>query len=228
MREKNIHILKIIYFFVFYLAWTVCQLVLRPALGRITPDGSIAFQILFDGLLKNLLWTVSALVCIRKSEKILLIPSGELFRNPLRLKPEQKKEILWIILLETAFCVVNSVRSHQGFCFRADRLPECVSYLFVGITEEFVFRAWLLNSGIRDHNQKQQYFAVAVNAVLFLCIHFPVWILQGTFLTNFTGFGFVTILALSVFFSWTMLEFRNIWVSVIVHMLWDIFITVLN
>ncbi|MDE5768268.1 MAG: CPBP family intramembrane metalloprotease [Oscillospiraceae bacterium] len=223
--NKNIKNYKIIYILLFYLVWTVCQLVVSPALEKIVPDGSVSFQILFDGILKNLLWTVPALFLIRKFNEKLWIKSGELFRNPLTLETDQKKEILWIILLEIAFCVLNSVVSHKGFYFRADGLQDCVSFLFVGITEEFVFRAWLLNSSITEKNQ---YPAIAVNAVLFLCIHFPIWILQGNFITNFTSFGFVMILALSVFFSWTMLHFRNIWVSVCVHMLWDILVTILN
>ncbi|MDE6087082.1 MAG: CPBP family intramembrane metalloprotease [Oscillospiraceae bacterium] len=226
--NKNIKNYKIIYILLFYLVWTICQLVIRPALYQITPDGSILFQILFDGVLKNLLWTVPALFLIRKFNQKLWIKSGELFQNPLKLETDQKKEILWIILLEIIFCVLNSVVSHKGLYFRTDGLPECVSFLFVGITEEFVFRAWLLNSGIKDNNQKNQYFAIAVNAILFLCIHFPIWILQGNFITNFTSLGFVMILALSVFFSWTMLRFRNIWIPVGVHMLWDILVTILN
>lgn len=220
-ENKTITKTKIIYIILFYLAWTVAQMIISPALHQIT--GNILFQILFDGVLKNLIWTVPALVLIKKSDQSLLIKPEQLFRNP--LKSENKQEIVFVFLAEIAFCILNSVTSHKGFYFRAEGLQECIAFLFVGITEEFVFRAWLLNSSITEKNQ---YPAIALNAILFLCIHFPVWILQGSFLTNFTSFGFVMILALSVFFSWTMLHFRNIWIPVCVHMLWDILVTILN
>lgn len=196
------------------------ELVVHPALNLVITDGSVLSQIVFDWILKNLCWTVPALILMKKYDDRLLIPVKNLFQNPVNAK-----EVIFVFLAEIAYCVLNSVVSHKGFFFRAEGLQECVAFVFVGITEELVFRGWLLNASI---NEKNQYQAVAVNTVLFLCIHFPIWILYGNFVTYLTQFSFVMIILLSIFFSWTMLHFKNIWIPIGVHMLWDILVTVLN
>ena len=219
-RTQKLTRISIGFFVIFYLVWTVAELVIHPAMNQVIPDGSILSQLLFDGIIKNLCWTVPALMLINQYDDDLYLKKPDLFRNPVSLK-----QILPIFGYEAAFCVLNSVISHRGFYFRPDGLKECVGFLFVGITEELVFRGFLLNAAVRDDNQYQ---AAALNAVLFLSIHFPIWILYGNFVNYFTNFGFVTILMLSAFFSWAFLEFKNIWVPVGLHMLWDILVTILN
>ena len=210
----------IIFLILFYAVWTVAGLLIRPALQQVMPDNSIAFQIVFDWILKNLCWTLPALILIKKFDKRLYINSKKLFINPV-----DKKQVALVFLAEIAFCILNSVASHKGFYFRPEGLQECVSFVFVGVTEELVFRAWLLNSVITEKNKN---FASGLNAILFLCIHFPIWIFYGNFIAYMTSFSFVMIIILSIFFSWTMLYFKNIWVTIGVHMLWDILVTILN
>ncbi len=210
----------LIFFVIFYLVWTAAELVIRPAMNQVIPEDSVLSYLLFDGVIKNLCWTLPALVLITKFDEDLYLHQKELFKNPIAWK-----DVLPVFLGETAFCVLNSVISHRGFYFNSGKLTECVAFLFVGITEEFVFRAFLLNATLTEENKK---FAVGVNALLFLSIHFPIWILYGNFIAYFANFGFVTIILLSIFFSWSMLKFRNIWIPVLLHMLWDILVTLLN
>ncbi|MDE6658249.1 MAG: CPBP family intramembrane metalloprotease, partial [Oscillospiraceae bacterium] len=219
-KLNNFQKIYIIFLVLFYTVWTIAELVIRPSFSQIITDGSIIFQIVFDWILKNLCWTVPALILMKKFDEKLYINSKKLFTNPVNTK-----EVALVFLAEIAFCVLNSVISHKGFYFRAEGLQECISFIFVGVTEEFVFRAWLLNSSMTEKNKNS---AIALNAVLFLCIHFPIWIFYGNFIAYMTSFSFIMIILLSIFFSWTMLYFKNIWVTVGVHMLWDILVTVLN
>lgn len=62
---------------------------------------------------------------------------------------------------------------------------------------------------------------ILTNAVMFLVIHFPIWIQEGVFISNFTSFGFLCILILSIVFSCTFLKSKNILVPVALHMYWD-------
>lgn len=209
-----------VYFILLYLVWTVKTLVIQPAVNTMIPEDSVLSVILFDWILKNLFWTVPALILINQFDDHLYLKKQELFRNPVNWK-----EVFPIIAGEIGFCILNSIVAHQGFYLNPDSLIPCIGFLFVGITEEFVFRGFLLNAVITKENQN---FAVGINALLFLSIHFPIWILNGNFIRYFANFGFMTIILLSIFFSWSMLKFRNIWIPVILHMLWDILVTLLN
>ena len=219
-KLNNFQKIYIIFLVLFYAVWTIAELIIHPALNQVIADGSVLSQIVFDWILKNLCWTAPALILIKKFDAKLYIPAKKLFKNPVDMK-----EVLLVFCLEIAFCIVNSVASHNGFYFRAEGLQECIGFVFVGVTEELVFRAFLLNSVITEKNKN---FAVILNAILFLCIHFPIWILYGNFIAYMTSFSFMMIILLSIFFSWTMLYFKNIWVTIGVHMLWDILVTILK
>ncbi len=91
--------------------------------------------------------------------------------------------------------------------------------LFVGITEEMVFRGWLLNATV---SEKKKWMPVIINSLMFLFIHFPKWIHEGCFVENFQNMGFLSIIILSIIFSWTFIKSKNIWISILLHMYWDL------
>ena len=100
--------------------------------------------------------------------------------------------------------------------FRGSNL---IVVLFVGVTEETVFRGWLLNASVRE---SKKWPPVLLNALLFLLIHFPAWIAGGSFAVNFSRLGFVCLLALSLVFSWSFLKSKSLWVPIALHMYWDL------
>ena len=210
----------IVFYILLYIVWTLKAFVLNPVLSQVIEKDSALWFLVSDGIIKNLCWTLPAVLLINRFDADLYISKNELFS-----KPADWKASLPIFGYVTAYCILSSVISHKGFYFNADGLTECLAFIFVGITEEFVFRGFLLNAAITDKNKK---LAVGINAVLFLCIHFPSWIIHGNFVSNFANFGFISIILLGIFFSWAMLRFRTIWIPVLLHMLWDILVTLLN
>jgi len=91
--------------------------------------------------------------------------------------------------------------------------------LFVGLTEEMVFRGWLLNITVCED---KKWLYILFNALLFLAIHFPRWICDGMFISAFTSLGFISVLILSVIFSLIFIKSRNILVPITLHMYWDL------
>lgn len=98
-------------------------------------------------------------------------------------------------------------------------ISDLIIVLFVGITEEMVFRGWFLNATV---GETKMWVPIGINAVLFLLIHFPVWIYEGHFIENFQNLGFLSIVLLSVLFSWTFLKSKSIWIPIFLHMYWDL------
>ena len=117
-------------------------------------------------------------------------------------------------LLVGAFLVNGKLAVSETF-----GLEKLIVVLFVGITEETVFRGWLLNATL---GEKKKWLPVAANSLMFLIIHFPVWIHDGVFVENFRNLAFLSPLLLGIIFGWTFIKSRCIWVPVALHMYWDL------
>ena len=96
---------------------------------------------------------------------------------------------------------------------------DLIDVLFVGITEEMVFRGWLLNITV---SEKRKWLPIMINAVMFLLIHFSIWIKSGVFIDSFTSLNFLCVPVLSVIFSWSFIKSKSIWIPITLHMYWDL------
>ncbi len=209
-----------IYYAIFYIVWAVCELVIRGAIIQFAPEDGALFPILFDWILKNLVWTVPAWILMGKFDENLYIKRKQMFTN--KVEPLKAVGVFAFVIFLAS---VNSIARNKGIAIAEDFNPaELLSYVFVGVSEEFVFRGLLLNA---TYQEDKPYLTIGINAVLFLLIHFPIWIYSGIFASVFTGFGFITILVLSVIFSWSFLECKNILIPIGIHMLYDMLITIL-
>jgi hypothetical protein len=112
------------------------------------------------------------------------------------------------------FLMHGSVAMSESF-----RPTQLIIVLFVGLTEEMVFRGWLLNIMLKT---KHQWIMILINACMFLLIHFPRWIYGGIFVSSFLNFGFISILVLSIIFSISFIKSRNLIVPIALHMFWDL------
>ncbi|MDE6593736.1 MAG: CPBP family intramembrane metalloprotease [Oscillospiraceae bacterium] len=94
-----------------------------------------------------------------------------------------------------------------------------IKALSVGIGEETVFRGLFLNAVLDD---KKKLFTVFINSLMFLAIHFPVWIRSGTFISVFTSGGAFTVLLLSCIFSFVFIKTKSIYTAAFLHFWWDL------
>lgn len=101
------------------------------------------------------------------------------------------------------------------------RYSDLIMVLFVGITEEMVFRGWLLNVTI---SEERKWLPITINAIMFMLIHFPIWIVSGKFISSFVNLDFMIVPILSIIFSWTFIKSKNIWIPITLHMYWDLLI----
>jgi membrane protease YdiL (CAAX protease family) len=127
---------------------------------------------------------------------------------------------LWVYALLAAWALLGGLRS--GFSISLD-LDILIIVLFVGITEEMVFRGWLLNATVVD---MPEWLAISANAAMFLLIHFPRLISEGLLISTFTSFGFVGLIILSTVFSMSFLRSKNLLVPITMHMFYDLLVFV--
>ena len=212
-NQKKTSVL-ILYIVVFYAVWTAFELIAKDFIDRSIVNVSIC-QLVKSGIIKNLAWTLPATILVSCFEKNVYITLKEMFSIRVNWLKYLPTFILFTIYLLVGSLLQNG-RIAISDSFGTDKI---IIVLFVGLTEEMVFRGWLLNASIHE-NKKWKH--IIINAIMFLAIHFPSWIHKGMFISSFTGFGFLSVLVLSVIFSWTFIKSRNILIPIVLHMYWDL------
>lgn len=218
-RERVRPTVLLIYVVVFYGLWTLWEFWGKGVVDSTIPDQLIS-QLVKSGAVKNLVWTLPAVLLIRRFGPGLHITLKEMFTT----------KVNWVKLLPvfaafTVYICGGSILRHGRIAVSDGFEPEqLIIVLFVGLTEELVFRGWLLNATVRTD---KKWTAILWNAVMFLVIHFPVWIHSGSFVSNFASLAFLELMALSMIFSWSFLESRSILAPITLHMYWDLLVFLL-
>lgn len=201
-----------IYYAVFIAVWILRNIALNNNAGQFS---GWAYA-LISSAIKVAIWAIPCLFLIRYYETDMTITLKALFTNKVR----------WLKYLPVfAAFIVYVLAGEYIFTGRIGLSPKFSpeqligGFIFVGITEEMVFRGWLLNAMLKMMNPV---WAVVINAVLFLLIHFPGWICQGTFMTSISHFGFLSIMLLSVVFSAAFIRSKNLLVPIALHMFYDL------
>lgn len=207
-----------IYALVFYVVWTLWELWAKSFVNNAVQNEYLS-QFIKSGVIKNLVWTMPALLLIHRFKSDVYVGLKDMFTLRARAL-----RYFFILLLLTVYLFVGAVLQKGRLSVSETfGLSDLIIVLFVGITEETVFRGWLLNSTV---GEKKKWLPIIANSLMFLLIHFPVWIHEGVFITNFQNFSFLSPLLLGIIFGWTFIKSKNIWVPIVLHMYWDLLVFV--
>jgi len=206
----------IIYLLLFYTAWSLCVLLLFKELEK-SIENETLFELVRSGVVKNLVWTLPALLLIKKYGPFLQVSLKEMFGFKLKWL-----EVLLIAVFFTVCIIIPQFIRKGGLSISESFGPgNVVGLLFVGLTEELVFRGWLLNvSYLKDKHT----LSIAVNTLFFLLIHFPIRIATGTFVSFFTTGGFVSVLIVGWVLGEAFIRYRSILPCILLHMYWDLLV----
>ncbi len=220
VKNRKLALTLVIYYILFYGAWAGVGLLIQNHLLSFTGNNEVLIQLFRSGLLKSLIWTVPALLLTKHFEKDMYVGLKEMFTSRINFL-----QILPIFVICIVYVLVVPFKKGNWDIADSFGLSKIIIVLFVGITEESVFRGWLLNSTLKNADTElKQWLAIGINAVLFLTIHFPIWIYDGVFLANFQSFAFISIIVLSGMFSWLFIKTKNILVPIALHMLYDLLV----
>ncbi len=200
----------LIYGVVLYFIWAILELIIVPMINM---DLFIVKTI----VLKNLIWTLPAIYLIKRYNKDMFVQSKEMYSF----------KINWILILGLIIIMLivqllldylTNGKIEMNSSFNVIDIID--SGIIAGLAEELVFRGCFLNKMI---NKKNKWLMILVNAALFLIVHFPIWIREGVFAQNIMSGGFITIMILSIAFSWVFIKCKSIWGPIVLHMMWNIF-----
>jgi membrane protease YdiL (CAAX protease family) len=203
-----------IYCLLFYSCWALFEWYGRYSIEKMAGNEWLS-QVINSGIIKNCIWTLPALFLINHYKSLVYVKADQIFRSKVQWSKYLPIYVAFAIyLVGRDFALTHSFAISSNF-----EMTQLINVLFVGITEEMVFRGWLLNVTI---SESCPWRAILINAFLFLLVHFPRWLYEGCFISSFTSLGFVSIMILSMIFSWTFFKSKNIIVPITLHMFWDL------
>ena len=223
-QKRNVLLPLIIFSVYLYTAWFIYHFFIIGYINNIPSD--ILSGILNDGICKNLIWTLPAFILIKKYSDCIAYSPSDLFSI--------KKADLKYFLLAPVFLlyILFGLWVRKAPITFSLTSKQIITVLFVGLTEEIVFRGWLLNATLPFAKQNSdsgeistsQYIMIAINAVMFLCIHFPRWLTEGVFVQNMVSMAFLSIIVLSVVFSIVFIKTKSLVIPILLHMFWDLIV----
>lgn len=206
----------IIYVIIFYSIWTIWEFWIKTFISNTFGNEYIS-QLIKSGIIKNLVWTVPAILLVQHFKSDVYITFKEMFSTKVNWL-----KYLPIYIFFTIYILAGAILKNGGVEIVRDfGIDKIIIVLFVGLTEEMVFRGWLLNATIREN---RKWICIIINAVMFLAMHFPTWIYSGNFISYFTSLQFIEVMALSVIFSITFIKSRSILVPITLHMYFDLLV----
>ena len=194
----------VVYGLCFFAIWTVYELYIKTLIDS---------KLLQDGVIKTIVWVLPAMLLVHALKDDVQVALKEMFVTKVRWR-----RYLWVYALLAVWALLGGLLQQGGLIF-ALNADELIVVLFVGITEEMVFRGWLLNATVND---LPKWLAILINAVLFMAVHFPRLIQEGAFLSSFTSLGNAGIMVLSAIFSISFIKSKNLLIPITMHMLYDL------
>ncbi|QGS69937.1 CPBP family intramembrane metalloprotease [Oceanobacillus sp. 143] len=94
--------------------------------------------------------------------------------------------------------------------------------LLVGITEEIVFRGFLLRK-LRD--SFRFWIANTITALLFVSIHFPIWFYKGLLEFPYILNPIITTFVLGIIFGFIYKKSKSLWSVIIIHSLYNLLVS---
>ncbi len=214
--EKRISKNKAVILFIicFYTIWYLFEFFGKPVISEHFPS-EVNAQIV-KTFIKILVWVLPEALLVHYYKDEVCIGLKEMFTAKVKWL-----YYLPVFLIFVLYPIISAYLRNGSLTLRSDfGMVKIISYTFVGITEEMVFRGWLLNS-MTDKDKKYPWGAILLNSLFFVAIHIPTWTTHGELTDNILHFKFIGIIVLSFIFSFTFLKSRNILIPVVLHMIWD-------
>lgn len=192
------------YLVVFYLAWTIKELWL---IEYIYSFGEIISPLL-EALVKSLVWIVPAGFYIKYYLHSYPI-------SYLKMNVNVKKGLFWGIVLSLLLgsCLILEVYIFNGvsFHFYLSFDDYLNTFLMAGLAEEIVFRGLIL----QELNKRLPFWkANVITALLFLVIHFPIWIYNDVI---FQFGSHIYVFLIGLLFGLVFKKTGSLWSVILLH-----------
>lgn len=203
------------YFIAFFALWCIRELWLVQYLDLMD---SVP-RAISSAVIKVVIWIIPVLILVKVMEKA--VPFSYLglrhnFRNGL------KWTFYVSLVFISYFIILNFTILHNNLDFQIGFNELLNTVLLVGITEEIVFRGFLLKKLM---NSFKFWIANAITSLLFVSIHFPIWFYKGLFEFPYILTASLTAFILSVIFGYVYKKSGSLWSVIVIHSLYNLLVS---
>ncbi|WP_052345696.1 CPBP family intramembrane glutamic endopeptidase [Paucisalibacillus sp. EB02] len=171
-------------------------------------------------VIKLLLWVVPVIILVKLVEK----------KDPLHflgLRKNLRKGFGWgawvSIALVIYFIMANLLFLQTDLNFDLGLHTWLNMVILVGITEEIVFRGFILRKLLQ---QFTFWKANSITALLFLTIHFPIWFRHGLFESPGILFTFIQVFIIGFIFGVIYKKSNSLWSVIIIHSVYNLGVSI--
>lgn len=204
------------YFITFFALWCVRELWLVQYLDLMD---SVP-RAISSAVIKVVIWIIPVLILVKVMEKAIPLSYLGLrhnFSNGLKWAG-------WVSLVFIAyFILLNFTVLHNTIDFRIGFNEVLNTVLLVGITEEIVFRGFLLKKLMDSF---KFWTANTITSLLFVSIHFPIWFYKGLFEFPYILTASLTAFILSVIFGYVYKKSGSLWSVIVIHSLYNLLVSI--
>lgn len=164
--------------------------------------------------IKIVIWVIPVILLVKimeKSKPFSYLQLHHNFRKGLKWTG-------WISLALMFYFVINLIVFKNNIDFQIGFNGWLNTILLVGITEEIVFRGFLLRKLMDSF---KFWIANTITALLFVSIHFPIWFYKGLFEFPYILNSILTVFMLSIIFGFVYKKSKSLWSVIIIHSLYN-------
>lgn len=204
-----------IYFIIFYVLWSVRELWIVQYLDLMD---SVP-RAITSAIIKIVIWIIPVILMAKIIEK----------SNPtsyLGLRSNFKKSfkwICWVFLVFIFYAILNITVLDNNIDFHIGFDEWLNVFILVGITEEIVFRGFILKKLMDSF---RFWIANTITSFLFVSIHFPIWIHKGLFLFPDILITSINVFVLSAIFGYIYKKTSSIWSVIIIHSFYNLLVLI--
>jgi membrane protease YdiL (CAAX protease family) len=140
--------------------------------------------------------------------------------------------LMWGTIIGFLLVVYHIIRSllmrGSGFNFDIGLYTWIHRILLIGLTEEVVFRGFIL----QKLNEELEFaFANSISAVLFLLIHFPGWYASGLLSQDNMTYFYLTaafVLVFGLVQGYVLKKTKSLWACMVIHSINNLIVTIVG
>ena len=195
---------------IFVLIWAFHMLVVSPFITNTFNEGTAN---ILKTILKFIIWCGFGTYFIYKYNNDLWLKKENLF------KQNNPKLLIQLIIMVIITAFLAMLKTHHGFNINSFTIDDFFNkFLLVGLEEEIVFRALILN-GLSKKEKSLK--ASIITSVIFAVIHIPIYI-RNELAATLILVNMFKIIAISMVYNYVFKESKSLWHILVVHSLWDL------
>ncbi|WP_218059087.1 CPBP family intramembrane glutamic endopeptidase [Orenia metallireducens] len=206
------------YIVLFFIVWTIYEVEIATF---IKDNYSTNIYIISRLLIKVLVWIFPVFLYLKFYDKV----------NPLsylKLKDNTKRGLVGAIMLSLLFAIYNFSRVYFMGNSKLDlnlNMNTLINgIVFVGFTEEIVFRGFLLKKIWNNSSFRK---AMLISSLLFLFIHYPAWFIKGKLIFPNLIFSSIYVFGFAILEAYIFKKTNSLWACIVSHSVHNFILSIL-